>query len=114
MLTLILVISFGLLFSYFATQNTGNVIIHFLKYSTRPIPLYVIILISIGAGLLITMIINFLRWFSTTRKLSRKEKDLIKSQNEVDELTKTVHKLELENTKLEAELGKEDVDENSI
>jgi uncharacterized integral membrane protein len=114
MITLILIISFGLIFGYFATQNTYSVVIHFLKYSTKPLPLYLIILISIGVGILITMVINFLRWFSTTRKLSRKEKDLRTSQNEIVELTKTVHKMEIENTKLEAELGKEDIDGDSI
>jgi len=84
-----------------------------LKYSSRPLPIYLIILVSIGIGLLIAIAINFLKWISTNRKLSKKEKDLKKTEDEVNELTKTVHKLQLQNTKLETELGKED-NEDSI
>lgn len=76
--------------------------------------MYLVILISIGIGLLTTMIINFLKWFSANRKLNKKERELKKTESEVNELTKTVHKLEIKNTKLETELGKEDVDEDSI
>src|SRR6267142_58837 len=114
MVTLVLIIIFGSIFGYFATQNTLNVNIHFLNYSTRPLPLYLVILVSIGIGILITMFFNFLKWFSARRKSGKKERDLEKTENEVNELTKTVHKLELKNTKLETELGKEDVDEDSI
>ncbi len=70
-------------------------------------------MVSIGIGLLIAIAINFLKWISTNRKLSKKEKDLKKTEDEVNELTKTVHKLQLQNTKLETELGKED-NEDSI
>gem|GEM_PF-3757552 len=84
-----------------------------MKYSSRPLPIYLIILVSIGIGLLIAIAINFLKWISTNRKLSKKEKDLKKTEDEVNELTKTVHKLQLQNTKLETELGKED-NEDSI
>ena len=114
MITLILIVVFASLFGYFATINTTSVVLHFLKYSSRPIPIYLVILASIGIGVLITMIFNFLKWFSTNMKLGRKEKDLKKANDELNNLNKTVHKLELENTKLEAELGKEDVDEDSI
>ncbi len=113
-ITLILLVIFGLVFGYFATQNATYVVIHFLGYSTRPLPLYLIILISIGVGILIMIIFTLLKWFNVRRKLSRKEKDLKKTENEVSELTKTVHKLELKNAKLEAEVDGEDVDENSI
>jgi len=114
MVTLILIVIFASLFGYFATINTTSVVLHFLQYSSRPLPIYLVILASIGIGVLITMLFNFLRWFTTNMKLGKKEKDLKKAQNELNELNKTVHKLELENTKLETELGKEDVDEDSI
>jgi uncharacterized integral membrane protein len=80
MITLILIIIFGLLFGYFATQNTLNVVIHFLNYSTHPLPIYLVILVSIGIGLLITMMINFIRWFTTNRKLRKGEKELRKTE----------------------------------
>ncbi len=114
MLTLILIVIFGLGFGYFATQNTSVVFINFWEYSSPPVPVYLIILISIGIGILLTMIFNFLKWFSSSRKLSKKERDLQKTESEVNELTKEVHKLQLENTKLEAQLGKSDIDEDSI
>ncbi len=113
MITLILIVISASLFGYFSTQNTTDVTIHFLTYSSRSLPLYFVILVSIGLGLLIAMFINFLRWFSTKRKLGKKDRDLKKTESEVNELTKTVHKLELQNTKLEAELGKSG-DEDSI
>ena len=114
MVTIILIVLFASLFGYFATQNTADITLHFYKYTTHPLPIYLIILISIGIGLVVTMIINFLRWFTTNMKLSKKERELKKTEGEVNELTKTVHKLELRNTKLEGELGKGNVDEDSI
>jgi uncharacterized integral membrane protein len=114
MLTLILIVSFGLVFGYFSTLNTTNVIIKFLDYSTTPLPLYLVILASIGIGILITMVFNFLRWFATSRKLGKKDRELRSTTNEVNELTKTVHKLEIENAKLKTELGATEVDHDSI
>ncbi len=114
MITLILIVIFAAVYGYFATQNTFNVTVNFLRYTSKPLPLYLVILISIVVGVLITMIFNFIRWFTTNMKLSKKEKDLRKTQDEVNELTKTVHKLEIENTKLETELGKSESDEDSI
>ncbi len=114
MLTLIFVVVFGLVFGYFATQNTMAVTINFWQYTVPGIPLYLVTLVSLAAGLLITTFVDLIKSIFASLALSKKETLLQKSKEEVTDLVKRVHKLELENTKLRTELGQDTTDENSI
>jgi uncharacterized integral membrane protein len=114
MLTLVITVLLGLGFALFATQNTTPVSIYVGSNTFADIPLYLVILLSILLPLLISGFIYLLRSLSSSLTLSEKEEDIKKTKQELAEITKQAHKLEIENTKLRAELGKGDEDEDAI
>ena len=114
MLTLVFIIIFGVVFAYFATINTGQITINFGFNQLTGVPIYLAVLVSAAIGMLIASILYFLRFVSAYFQLGGKEKDLSKANKRIAELTKDVHQLELENTKLKSKLGKEDFDEDSL
>lgn len=113
MLALLLFIVFGLLFGYFATLNTNLVSVNFGAYALSAVPMYLLILASLGIGVLFAMLFNFFRALGTGLQFARLEKELAEAKKEAAELTKINHQLELENTKLKAE-GGETSDDDSL
>lgn len=107
MLALLLFIAFGLLFGYFATMNTDLVAVRFGNATLDPIPLYILVLVSFGIGVVFASLFSMIKSFATGISLRRAEK-------ETAQLTKQVHKLELENTELKVKTGEEGMDENSL
>ncbi|KKQ56069.1 MAG: hypothetical protein US95_C0042G0002 [Candidatus Woesebacteria bacterium GW2011_GWB1_38_5] len=114
MITLVFVILFGVIFSYFATINTGQITVNFGYYQVHNIPIYLAILVSCAVGMLLAVILHFLKYLSAYFILGKKEKDLKETNKRIAELTRDLHKLELENTKLKSTQGKEDYDEDSL
>lgn len=114
MISLVLIVLFGLVFGYFATQNTQAVTLTFWEYSVPGVPLYWVVIGSLATGLLLTTIVGLITAWSAKHTIHKKEHELKKAEEEKTELTKRVHKLELENVKYKTESGTEDTDENSI
>ncbi|KKQ42932.1 MAG: hypothetical protein US60_C0010G0021 [Microgenomates group bacterium GW2011_GWC1_37_8] len=114
MLVLVLVIIFGVAFSYFATQNTGGITIYLGSYTLGNIPLYLVVLGSMAICLSIAGLIYLLKNLSSSLTISEKESELRDVKKELAEITKHAHKLELENTKLKAKAGIEDFDDESF
>lgn len=112
MLTLLVTVVLAIVFAVFATQNTGSTTINLGSYSFQNIPTYLIVLLPLLIGLSFSFVIHLLK--SLTNKLTiNKSKNEIKTlKDELAEVTKEVHKLELENTKLKAKTG--EFDEDSI
>ena len=113
MLTLIVTGILGLGFALFAVQNTEPVSLNFGSYTFAGIPVYLLILIPLLVGVLLSWFINLAKGLSQSLTINEQKDKLKESKKEVAELTKMVHKLELENTKLKTEQGKEE-DENAI
>lgn len=113
MLTLVVTVFFGLGFALFATQNTGPVDVFIGPYTIPNVPIYLVILASIVIALLVCGFLYLLKSLSSSLTIREKEEELKKTKSEMAEVTKTAHKLELENTKLKAESG-EAKDENAI
>ena len=114
MATMILVVVFGIIFSYFATINTGLVDINFGQSTISSLPLYAVILFSISLGVLISFLIHIIQLMGSNWNINSKEKNLDDARREIAELTKKNHKLEIDNTKLRSKLGEEDFDDDSI
>lgn len=112
MFAVIFTILFSALVAYFATQNTGTISLQFASYSWTGIPIYIIVLTSLLAGLLFAWIFHLLNAISSSFALRRKNKLIKEGKNENLELTKKVHKLEIENTKLSANDEDESLIEN--
>lgn len=114
MLALILFLIFGLLFGFFATINTELVTVDFGTTSIELVPLYIVVLASLATGIVVAAIFYFLKSIGGKIAWGKKEKELREAKEQNVELTKKIHDLELENTKLKTENGIEEEDEQSL
>lgn len=115
MIAFIVTILFSALIAYLATQNTEQVTLHFITYTWTGIPLYLVMLSSLIIGLLFAWLFHVLKAISFSMILKGKNKALKEGKLENLELTKKVHKLELENSKLSAKDGdKTLIEDNSL
>lgn len=114
MIALILFIAFGLLFSYFATLNTAAVSINFGSYILKNIPIYLLVLASVGIGIIFASLFYFVKSISYKFAFGKRNKELRDKNKEITQLTKELHELEIENTKLKTKSGEESVDEDAI
>ena len=112
MLTLFVTVVLAGAFALFATQNTTSVGVNLGSYNIE-IPLFLVVLIPLVVGLAAAYFIYIA--YTLSLKLTISElKDEIKTLNDENaQLTKNLHKIELEHTKLKSKNGKP-VDEESI
>lgn len=103
--TLIITFLTGLIIAYFATQNTGPVTLHFLNYTFPGIPTYFVVVGALVIGLFLSWIISGVNSIGTGFAMRGKESKIKDYKKENADLTKRIHQLELENTKLSAETG---------
>lgn len=96
---LITVVLFGIVFAYFATQNTSLVDVSVLN-SVFTLPLYALALVSLLAGLLISAIISMIDGLSSSLALHQKDNSLKQKQQTVSEMSDKIRELELENARL--------------
>ena len=114
MIALILFIVFGLLFSYFATLNTVFVSVNFGTYTFKNVPLYLLVLASVGLGIVFASLFYFVKSLSYKFAFGKRNKEISRKNKEIAELTRELHELEIENTKLKSKSGEESQDEDSI
>lgn len=114
MLALFLFIVFGLLFGYFATLNTSLVTIHFGLYSAENVALYLLVLASLGVGVLFATLFYFVKTISSKLFVMKKERELANVHKDMVELNKKIHRLEIENTRLKTKTGEEVDDDDSL
>lgn len=113
MLILFLAIVLSIIFSIFATQNTGLITLYFYSYSLQNIPIYLVILASILSAFVISLLVQVIKNLSSGMTISNQKGRIRVLKRELAEVTKDLHKMELENAKFKNELG-EPQDENSI
>jgi uncharacterized integral membrane protein len=114
MITLVVTALLALAFALFATQNTELISLKMGPYLLPNIPVYIVVLLPLLLGLFLSLIIHVIKDLSTSLTESEQKDEIKRLTNENAELTKEVHKLELENTKLKAKNGQSDFDEESI
>lgn len=115
MLALILFLVFGLSFGYFATLNTSVTSLHLGLYSFSAIPVFMIVLATLGVGVVISSMVYVIKFFGISRAHRKIERDLNETQNKIAQLLKDNHKLELENAKLTESHGDEEIaDDNAL
>lgn len=113
MLTLFFIVIVSILFSIFATLNTGLVSFNFGYLVIPNVPIYLAILIPVLLTIVVSLIVHAIRNLSSTLTISNQKNKIKELKRELAEVTKNYHKLELENAKFKAESG-EPEDENSI
>jgi uncharacterized integral membrane protein len=110
MIVLLVAIIFGVAFAVFANFNTGEVDINFVRYVLKGVPLYLVILVPLLIGVLVSYIIYLIRALSSDLTVSEYKDETKNLKKELAEVTKEAHQLELENAKYKAREGKFDED----
>ena len=100
MLSLILLIISGALFAFFATQNTHKTDITLAYYTISGVPVYVMVLGALLLGILISWIISFFGFVSSSLTIRGKNSKINESKKEIGNLEKRIRDLELENERL--------------
>lgn len=104
MLSLIVILMFGLAIAYFAIQNTLGVTMVLANNVITNVPLYMIIIGSVLAGVVLSWIISGINAFTVYRKLRGKEKVIEEDQKQIHSLEEKVMTLEAENTQLRTDV----------
>lgn len=100
MLGLIVTIIFSLEVAYFAIQNSSGVPIRFVNYQFTGIPIYIVVVTSILAGVLMAWFISALNSASYFMKLRSKDSTINKDRKDILEMKSKIRNLEIENEKL--------------
>jgi lipopolysaccharide assembly protein A len=100
MFILILFLVVGSLLAYVAQYNFTPVPVNLGFYTFFDIPLFYVIVASFIAGLVLSHAFYLIHSIFTSLKFRGKNKEIKKNKDEVLELTKRVHQLEIENEKL--------------
>lgn len=115
MFSLILLIIFAIVFGYFATFNLEMVTIALGPYyTTPPIPIYIVIGLTLLVGLVLAWLISSVAALSNSFTLRSKERELNDKKSTIHTLTKKVNELQIENSNLKGELKNEPFDDTSL
>ena len=100
MLIIILFLIIGSALVYISKFNFAPVTLNLGFYVFSHIPLFYVIVGSLLVGLVLSYLVYIIRSISTSLTLRGKNKELKNDKDEILELTRRVHQLELENEKL--------------
>lgn len=109
---IILAVIVGLGIGYFATQNTTLISLYLGPYITPGIPLYLVVIGTLLLGLLLAWVFSLVNSFSSKITLHGKENKIKEDEKTIAELTKEIHQLELENTRLKERSGEREDDKS--
>lgn len=99
-LTLIIFLITGSVIAYLAISNSMLVTLYFGSYTFSGIPLFYIIIGSLLIGLGLSYFVALINSIFTGFTMRGKDKKIKQAGNEIVDLTKRIHQLELENERL--------------
>lgn len=114
MLILILSLIVGSLLVYISKYNFQPVSVNLGFTVFSGIPLFYIIVGSLVIGLVLSYLVSLIQSISTSFILHGKNVEIKRNKDEVLELTKRVHQLEIKNEKLGKDSGSEPGDRNAL
>jgi len=114
MLVLILFLVIGSVLVYISKYNFTPVSVNLGLHVFSDVPLFYVIIGSLLTGLVLSYLAYLIHAISNSFTLRGKNKEIKKNKDEVLELTKRVHQLELENEKLGHDSGLEPEDQNAL
>jgi len=114
MLVFILLLVVGSILVYISKFNFMPVSVNLGLHVFSDIPLFYVIAGSLLTGLVLSYLVYLVHAISLSFKLRGKNKEIKKNKDEVLELTKRVHQLELENEKLKHYSDAEPEDPNAL
>jgi uncharacterized integral membrane protein len=114
MLILILFLVVGSFLVYISKFNFMPVSVNFGTYVLSDVPLFYVIVGSVVFGLVLSYLVYLVQGISNSFTLRGKNKEIKQGKDDVLELTKSVHQLELENEKIKHDPSIEPEDKNSL
>ena len=114
MIAIILLLVVGSVLVYLSKFNFMLVSVNLGMYTIADIPLFYVIIISVLVGLVLGYLAYLFHAIGNSYKLRGKNKLIEKNKEQVLELTKRVHQLELENKKLEDSSGRTPIDTKAM
>ncbi len=114
MFSFILYVILAIVFGYFATQNTGLILLKFASYKIEHIPLYVALGLAFLIGLFFSWLNGLFDSLVSTLKIQGKEHTIKDDKKIIHELTKKINQLELDNAKLTGQLKSQSKDPDSL
>lgn len=103
MLNLIVAILLGIIFAFFALANAVPVIVNLGAGNLLSLPLYAVAFLSLLVGVIISALLSFTGWISSSLALSSKDSQIRKEANIIADLKNNIQVLQLENAKLKGE-----------
>lgn len=100
MITLILILLAGGVFVYIAQNNLIPVTLHLGSTVITNIPLFYVIIGALLTGLIVAYLIHLVNTIFVSFSIHGKDTKIKQGKNEIADLTKRIHQLELENEKL--------------
>ncbi len=113
MLNIIFLLITGSIFAYISKDNLIPVTLNIAQYTLEDIPLFYVIVGSLLIGLILAYIVQLFGSIATAFLLRGNRREIKFGHDEVLELTKRVHQLELENESLK-NTGSSIVDSNAL
>jgi len=114
MLILILLLTVGSALVYISKYNFTPVSVNLGFYVFPDIPLFYVIVASLLFGLILSYLAYIIHNISASFTLRGKNKEIEKNKDEVLELTKRIHQLELENEKIKNGSDLKQTDQNAL
>lgn len=102
MLSLIIGAIVALFIFFFAFQNSQTVTVQFLGYVLNNIPLYLVVMLSILAGVILSLVISIPGAISGALNMFNKDRKIKSTQKTLEKTINKVKNLETENTKLKS------------
>jgi uncharacterized integral membrane protein len=100
MINIIFLLIAGIVLTYISKYNLELVTVNLGMYTISNIPLFYVIVGSILVGVVLSYLMQLLSNVYTYFEMRTKSKQIKSGQDEILNLTKTVHQLELQNEKL--------------
>jgi uncharacterized membrane protein len=100
MLNIIYLLLTGSVFAYLAKDNLAPVTLSLANYTIPNIPLFFVIVGSLLVGLVLSYILQIVSNIANSFVLRGTRLEIKTGKNEILDLTKRIHQLELENEKL--------------
>jgi len=107
MFGVILFVIIALVFGYFSTQNSIPISLTFGDRIIPDVPLYLILGVTLLIGLLYSWLVSLVNSWFFARSLRGKEHTISNVKKENDTISQRLVELEMENTRLRAELDKQ-------
>lgn len=103
MTALVLMVLLGVVFAYFATQNTLGTNLLVGPYNWANVPLYMIVLGSLLLGMVISWFISIISGIGSALSMRRRDSTIKAREKDLESMQSKLHDLELENARLRGE-----------